>query len=120
MRLDSPAAAGAGSPAPAAEFTVQHLLVDPGTWEELDPMKRRWFFVQAGAAALGVVEALRTDHGDLAWQRRSRTAANWTVPPITPPPRWRSSHEPGMLLTFAGWRRCISGSARRARVRGAA
>lgn len=83
LGLDLPAAAGAGSPPPAAEFTIQHLLVDPGTWEELDSVKRRWFFVQAGAAALGVVEALRADHGDLAHRVAAAQAHRTRVDPGT-------------------------------------
>lgn len=63
LGLEPPDAAVPESAGP--EFTVRHLLVNPSDWEVLDPVRRRWFFVQAGVAALGVMEALHQSSDSL-------------------------------------------------------
>jgi transcriptional regulator with XRE-family HTH domain/tetratricopeptide (TPR) repeat protein len=64
LGLDPPGRTAAPS-ADVREFEVRHLLVAPSDWEVLDPVRRRWFFMQAGVATLGVLEALRPGPGDL-------------------------------------------------------
>ena len=64
LGLDSESGKAAAMPG-AREFDIRHLLVSPSDWEAMDPVHRRWFFVQAGAGTLEVLQALRAGRGDL-------------------------------------------------------
>lgn len=73
----------AASPGAVPEFRLRHLLVDPGDWEVLDPVRRRWFFVQAGTAALGMLEAMHGAYGDIPDRIESARAGQHRVDPDT-------------------------------------
>ncbi|MGH3252797.1 MAG: helix-turn-helix domain-containing protein [Trebonia sp.] len=64
LGLDSGSGQAAALPG-VREFEIRHLLVSPGDGEAMDPVRRRWFFVQAGAVALEVLQALRAGRDDL-------------------------------------------------------
>jgi transcriptional regulator with XRE-family HTH domain/tetratricopeptide (TPR) repeat protein len=64
LGLDS-GGAPTGATTGAREVEIRHVLVGAGDWEVLDPLRRRWFFVQAGAATLEVLAALGPGRGDL-------------------------------------------------------
>ncbi len=67
----------------ARELVIRHLLVNPSDWEVLDPVRRRWFFVQAGVAALGVLEALCPGRGDLPERVTAAQAGRGRVDGLT-------------------------------------